>query len=357
MKYKNTLFFLILFFLNFNSYSLTFKDGKQVKDDLKESSTNKINNSAPAEVDEERYTSDGQWKISVTDEGFIKYIEQKDLITFDSNDVEEGRSFFDQKDQNDFYQIHAIYILAKDSKDKKYDVNGIIQRILEDSNNLLLKNTNKKFRLDLTINGDTDISFLRVNKTKNEINSLDNAAGYFTGMAALNGFHHPKKIYAIFYQDHYGREWGQVGDAIFSGPKGDVEMASSIIYLGGDGPIREAWIPNTHELFHALGFVQLCAPSAIIERNSAWGKNDHLNIMNDIMSDRGGDLYGVDPKRNQYYDHTNENCEMDLKKSAYLIPTEETFQLQPRSETCKLTRWQPKYRHQRSLSCLQRFDF
>ena len=54
-------------------------------------STNKKNNSAPAEVDEERYTSDGQWEISVTDEGFIKYIEQKDLITFDSNDVEEGR--------------------------------------------------------------------------------------------------------------------------------------------------------------------------------------------------------------------------------------------------------------------------
>ena len=357
MRHLSKLFFITLFLLNFNSYSLTFKDGKQVNDDSNESSKNKTNKSFPAKVDEERYTSSGQWKVSFTDEGFIKYNEQKDLIVFDSNDVEEGRSFFDRKDQNDFYQIHAIYILAKDSIDKKFDVNGTIQKILEDSNNLLYKNTNKKFRLDVTLNENIDISFLRVNKTKKQINRLDNAAGYFTGMAALNGYHHPKKIYAIFYQDHYGGEWGQVGDAIFSGPNGEVEIASGVIYLGGDGPIREAWIPNTHELFHALGFVQLCAPSAIIERNSDWGKNDHLNNMNDIMSDRGGDLYGIDPKRNQYFDHSNENCEMDLNKSAYLFPTEETFQLQPRSESCKLTRWQPKYRHQRSLNCLQRFDF
>ena len=144
MKHKTTLILLILFLLNFSSYSLTFKDGKQVNDDPDESTKNKTNYSSPAEVDEERYTSGGQWEISVTDKGFIKYNEQKELIIYDSNDVEEGRSFFDQNDNNDFYQIHAIYILAKDSKDKKYDVNGTIQRILEDSNNLLLKNTNKK---------------------------------------------------------------------------------------------------------------------------------------------------------------------------------------------------------------------
>ena len=122
MRHLFNLFFITLFLVNFNLYSLTFKDGKQVNDDSNESSKNKKNKSSPAEVDEERYTSGGQWEVSVTDEGFIKYNEQKDLIVFDSNDVEEGRSFFDRKDQNDFYQIHAIYILAKDSKDKKYDV-------------------------------------------------------------------------------------------------------------------------------------------------------------------------------------------------------------------------------------------
>jgi hypothetical protein len=312
---------------------------------------------ATEEVDEERYTSGGQWEVSSGDKGFIKYNEQEINLGIKSDDLLKDRSFFDQKDVTDAYQIHTVYILASDSKDKKFDVNGTIKKILEDSNNLLLKNTDKKFRLDLRENGELDISFLRVNKTKKEINRLDNAAGYFTGMAVLNGFHHPKKVYAIFYQDYYGREWGQVGDAIFTSPKGEVEMASGVTYLGfPDAPVKEAWIPNTHELFHALGFVQLCAPNAIVERGSNWGKNDHLNTMNDIMSDRGGDFYRIDQKRNQYYDHSNIGCEMDLKKSVFLEPTEDNFQLQPRSESCKLTRWQPQYKHDRSLDCMDRFN-
>ena len=32
-------------------------------------------------------------------------------------------------------------------------------------------------------------------------------------------------------------------------------------------------------------------------------------------------------------------------------------QLQTRSKSCKLTRWQPRYNHQRSHNCLARLDF
>ena len=79
------------------------------------------------------------------------------------------------------------------------------------------------------------------------------------------------------------------------------------------------------------------------------------------MSEGGGkldymDRY-VDVKRIEYYGHPNLNCEMDLKKSAFLEPTEEDFQLQPRSKSCKLTRWQPEYNHQYSLDCLARLNF
>ncbi len=81
--------------------------------------------------------------------------------------------------------------------------------------------------------------------------------------------------------------------------------------------------------------------------------------MNDIMSDGGGDFYHIDQKRNQYYDHSNSGCEMDLKKSAFLEPTEEDqqkriFKWQPRSSKSwisliskKLTRWKPQYKHQK----------
>ena len=111
-----------------------------------------------------------------------------------------------------------------------------------------------------------------------------------------------------------------------------------------------------HELIHALGFVQLCAPGAIKD-TGPWGKNDHLNYRDDVMSDSGGENWFIDKKRIEYYDNSIPNCEMDLKKSGFLEPTEKDFQLQPMSKSCKLTRWQPKYNHQRSLDCLARLNF
>ena len=51
-----------------------------------------------AEVDEERYTSGGQWEISAEDKDFIKYTEQEKNLRLDSDDNIDGRSFFDQKD-------------------------------------------------------------------------------------------------------------------------------------------------------------------------------------------------------------------------------------------------------------------
>ena len=307
------------------------------------------------EHDEERYTGGGQWPVRSSE--IVKYAEQDNLIYKNPKDNIEGRYLYDQEDVTDDYQVHAIYILASDSKDKKYDVKGTIEKIVIKGNKHFKKKTKEKqFRLDLTKEGKLDVSFIRANKTKKQINKLDNAAGYFTGVALRNGFSHPKKLYTIFYQDKYKREWGQVGDAMFYGTKGDVEVATGVTYLGGGKPI-DAWVPHLHELIHALGFVQLCAPGAIIEKNSRWGKNDHLDYKNDIMSDRGGDNYNIDKKRKEYYGHSISDCEMDLRKSAFLEPTEKDFQLQPRSKSCKLTRWLPEYNHDHSLECLSRLDF
>ena len=60
-----------------------------------------------AEVDEERYTSGGQWEISTEDKGFIKYAEQEKNLRLDSDDNIDGRSFFDQKDITNTHQIHT----------------------------------------------------------------------------------------------------------------------------------------------------------------------------------------------------------------------------------------------------------
>ena len=305
---------------------------------------------------EEKYVSGGSYVVKV-DKAFIKYKEQDKLTFKNPKDDIPGRFLFDQEDVTDDYQVHAIYVLAADSKDKQYDVKGIIEKIvLKGNRHMKSKTKEKQFRLDLTKEGKLDVSFLRVDKTKKQINARD-AATYFMGMAVKNGFYHPKKLYTIFYQDKYKDEWGQVGDAeLYTSSGMMVEINGGVTYLGGR-TTSDAWVPHLHELFHALGFVQLCAPGAKNDPGHYWGKEDHLKFGGDIMSHNSGDTRNIDKKRNQYYGHSNVDCPLDLKKSAYLEPTEEDAQLQPRSPNCKLTRWQEKYNHRRSLDCMAKLDF
>ena len=44
------------------------------------------------------------------------------------SDKKPGRFFEDQPDVNDDYQIHIVYSLLKDSKDKEGDINGAIEK-------------------------------------------------------------------------------------------------------------------------------------------------------------------------------------------------------------------------------------
>ena len=257
-------------------------------------------------------------------------------------------------------RVHVIYILASDSKDKKYDVKGVIEDIVLTGNKYLKSKTDQQqFRLDLTNEGKVDVSFIRVDKTKKKINRIKNAADYFVAEAVMRGFYHPKKIYAILYQERYKDEWGQIGGIMYFGEKGQVEITMGVTYLGAN-PLNEGFHPHVHELIHALGFVQLCAPGAIVKDNR-WGKNDHLGYGDDLMSEASTDLgymdRHVDRKRIEYYGHSNLDCELDLKKSAFLEPTVKEFQLPPRSKSCKRAIWQEKYNHERSLDCLARLNF
>ena len=90
---------------------------------------------------------------------------------------------------------------------------------------------------------------------------------------------HQKKIYTIFYQDAYKREWGQVGDAILETPTGKVEVVGGVTYLGSEMGTKDAMNPHLHELFHALGFVQLCAPKACLLYTSPSPRDATLSRM------------------------------------------------------------------------------
>ena len=83
-----------------------------------------VNKTLKKEHDEGKYVSGGHGVY--VDEAFIKYKEQDKLTFKNPKDDISGRFLFNQEDVTDDYQVHAIYVLATDSKDKQYDVKGII---------------------------------------------------------------------------------------------------------------------------------------------------------------------------------------------------------------------------------------
>ena len=47
-----------------------------------------------------------------------------------ANDEKQGRFFEDQPDITDDYQIHFNYLLAADSEDREWDINGKMEKLL-----------------------------------------------------------------------------------------------------------------------------------------------------------------------------------------------------------------------------------
>ena len=57
----------------------------------------------------------------------------KDL-SIRETDKKPGRYFEDQTDVTDDYQIHLIYFLGPDEKDREYDINGKAEKIISKAN-------------------------------------------------------------------------------------------------------------------------------------------------------------------------------------------------------------------------------
>ena len=59
------------------------------------------------------------------------------------SDKKAGRFFEDQPDVTDDFQVHIIYSLLKESKDKEGDINGDIEKWIEIADAWILKTTEK----------------------------------------------------------------------------------------------------------------------------------------------------------------------------------------------------------------------
>ena len=81
--------------------------------------------------------------VKFNEKGFVLRQDQKSLTYLNSDDDIPGRFLYDQKDVSDDYQVHVIYLLAKDSEDYKSDVKGIIEKKYYQE----MKNSNKKQKI------------------------------------------------------------------------------------------------------------------------------------------------------------------------------------------------------------------
>ncbi len=59
----------------------------------------------------------------------------------DGNPQKSGRFYEDQTDVTDDHQIHFNYVIAKDTEDREWDINGKMEKIIIEMNKIMLKAT------------------------------------------------------------------------------------------------------------------------------------------------------------------------------------------------------------------------
>ena len=206
-------------------------------------------------------------------------------------DKKPGRFFEDQPDINDDYQIHLIYFLAKNTKDKERDISGYIEKNMKKADDAFFKMTGDKqrFKFDYRKDGKLDITFVRMDRKSRKGGWNMNYPDYYL---TKNGFDNPKKVYLSF-TDAASGDGGQMG------------VHHGYIFIGRAGSQYPQII--IHEMMHGLGFSLPCTKG---------DQNGHM----------GKGILSYDSKLklpSSLYDSKDKTCP-DLKDSVYLTPTSDT---------------------------------
>ena len=229
-------------------------------------------------------------------------------------DKRPGRFFEDQPDVNDDYQIHFIYLLLLDGKDSELDISGWIEKRVNSVNGKFLKMSarNKKsngigqqFKLDMTEEGKLDVTFVRMNVSKKQLDVPDYPNGIIYRYLRQKGFNNPKKVYATFtgFKTKHGNSDGGEGGVPYM-----------VIYTPA---VKTYGQPDMdlvilHELFHAQGAAYACGKRTY---KGAHVKGSDLLATDTVKS-------SIDSKNDTYYRHDIEGCP-DLAKSVFVTPTAE----------------------------------
>ena len=246
-------------------------------------------------------------------EKIISYSNQKNELQFlNREDDKINRSLVDREDSTNDHQVHFIYAILKNGKDKEWDINGYIEKQALKVNENFLKwsSQNKKsngigqkFKYDFLKNGKLDVSFARLNLTRKQIDEPDYPTGLIYKELFKQGFNNPKKVYAIIsgFNSKHGNSDGGEGGPLFT-----ILYGPAIKSYGSKG----MEIVILHELFHTQGAAYDCGKRTY--------KGAHV---------KGSDVLGsgdvsikIDSKNDTYYKHDIEGCP-DLADSVFLTPT------------------------------------
>ena len=290
------------------------------------------------------------WKFIVPKvplpEGCDNNIEANFIIY--ETDKKINRSFKDKLDLYEGNQFHPIYLLPCERDDREYDINNKIKSSLLAINYWLKKQTiTQEIKFDRNIDGDIDITFLRVNKTmdwfgdlhnkdktknitevSNKIEKLINDnSNLFNNFSSkkfiifFEGWEKRKYIdydicgksrfdgnIAIYYT--YSRFKKYIGDDLILSNNERIFSCTHKDHLNNnnDKTFGDAEATILHEMIHSLGFPASCA-----KNNKSFHVNDNKN---DIMHKQSGKIY-LDFNNDDYYNHQQKNCP-DLKNSKFL---------------------------------------
>lgn len=225
----------------------------------------------------------------------------------------------------DQYQVHVIYAVPSDKQDLQRDIKGTFAKSLLAANNFFAKTTQQRIRLDETLAGDLDVSFL----------ALPNADSYYASKLAFAreavqtdvraaGFTDSRKIYLVYYE-------GTNDSSCGNGPSVGVGDGVTVLYLQGlsgtsyacannpfstDPQVATYWefVP-LHEIVHTLSFVHSCAPH---------GKDNHTTDDPADLMYAGNQPWrptAIDPGQDDYYGpNVPKDCPRNLMYSAFLEP-------------------------------------
>ncbi|MDA8783757.1 hypothetical protein N9M99_04290 [Candidatus Pelagibacter bacterium] len=246
-------------------------------------------------------------------EKIISYSNQKNELQFlNREDDKINRSLVDREDSTNDHQVHFIYAILKNGKDKEWDINGYIEKLAIKVNENFLKwssqnkksnSIGQKFKYDFLQNGKLDVSFSRLNLTRKQIDEPDHPNGLIYKELFKQGFNNPKKVYAIIsgFNSKHGNSDGGEGGPLFT-----ILYGPAIKSYGSKG----MEIVILHELFHTQGAAYDCGKRTY---RGAHVKGSDVLGSGDVTTK-------IDSKNDTYYKHGIEGCP-DLADSIFLTPT------------------------------------